>query len=229
MAVDDSYTKALLHFNGANNSTTFTDESGKTWTPAGNAKISTAQYKFAPSAGVFDGAGDYITTPDSADFDFGSGDFTIDFWIRPAALAATYIIFTKRTNNTIVPPFHIYIDATKLYGLATHAVDWDTNVNGLHGWLVDTWHHVAWVRYGNVHTLYNDGNSLGTPVTKTGALKVNNNVVVCGGDTNADYVNGYIDEVRVSKGIARWTTDFIPPTAAYSRVTLSPTAAQIIA
>ena len=67
----DANTKSLLHFDGANNSTTFTDETGKTWTAHGNAKISTAQYKFPTGSGLFDGTGDYIDTPDHADFNFG--------------------------------------------------------------------------------------------------------------------------------------------------------------
>ena len=82
MAVDDSYTKVLLHMNGTDASTTFTDESGKTWTANGNAQIDTASYKFATGSGLFDGGGDYIDTPDNADFNFGSGDFTIDLQMR---------------------------------------------------------------------------------------------------------------------------------------------------
>jgi hypothetical protein len=73
MPVDDIYTKSLLHFDGDNASTTFLDESGKTWTRYGDAQISTAQNKFGPSSGLFDGTGDYITTPQNADFDFGDG------------------------------------------------------------------------------------------------------------------------------------------------------------
>ena len=65
MAVDDSYTKALLHMDGADGSTTFIDESGKTWTRAGNAQIDTSQYKFGGASGLFDGSGDWVDTPGS--------------------------------------------------------------------------------------------------------------------------------------------------------------------
>ena len=71
MSVDDAYTKSLLHFNGANNSTTFTDESGKTWTPASAAKLSTTAPKLGSASGLFTAASsDYISTPASADFNF---------------------------------------------------------------------------------------------------------------------------------------------------------------
>jgi hypothetical protein len=84
-AVDDSYTIALLHMDGSNTSTTFTDESGKTWGATGNAQISTAQSEFGGSSAIFDGTGDYINTTNSSDFNFASGDFTIDFWFRSSS------------------------------------------------------------------------------------------------------------------------------------------------
>ncbi|MDI6787615.1 MAG: hypothetical protein QME51_04520, partial [Planctomycetota bacterium] len=80
--IDDAYTKALLHFDGTDASTTFIDESGKIWTRYGNAQIDTAQSKFGGASGLFDGAGDYITTPDHNDFNLGSGNFTVDLRVR---------------------------------------------------------------------------------------------------------------------------------------------------
>src|SRR3972149_9214360 len=66
----DSYTKLLLHMDGANGSTTFTDEMGQAVTANGNAQISTAQSKFGGASGLFDGTGDYLSVPASADWDF---------------------------------------------------------------------------------------------------------------------------------------------------------------
>ena len=103
MAVDDSYTKALLHFNGSDTSTTFTDESGKTWTGAVTAQLDTAQKKFGTASLLLDGDSDYISTPDHADFDVGSGDFTIDFWVRFNAVpgAGFYAaLYSQRTTSS---------------------------------------------------------------------------------------------------------------------------------
>ena len=74
----------LLHFDGADGSTTFTDSSltPKTFTANGDAQIDTADSKFSGASGLFDGTDDYITTPDSADFVLGSEDFTIDLWFN---------------------------------------------------------------------------------------------------------------------------------------------------
>src|SRR5690606_29617491 len=78
--------KVLLHFEGSDGSATFTDSNiggaAKTWTANGNAQIDTAQSKFGAASGLFDGTGDYITTPDHNDFTLGSSDFTIDFWAK---------------------------------------------------------------------------------------------------------------------------------------------------
>src|SRR5262249_6213557 len=82
----------LLHFNAPDATTGFFDDnfggSAHVWTAAGNAQIDTAQSKFGGSSGLFDGTGDWISTPDSADFTLGTGDFTVDFWARPAVDAS---------------------------------------------------------------------------------------------------------------------------------------------
>src|SRR3990167_5725818 len=75
----DSYTQLLLHCDGVDAATTFTDEIGKAVTANGNAQIDTAQKKFGTASGLFDGTGDYLSLADSDDWNFGAGDFTIDF------------------------------------------------------------------------------------------------------------------------------------------------------
>jgi hypothetical protein len=80
----------LMGFEGADASTTFVDESsvGRTMTAIGNAQIDTAQFKFGAASGLFDGSGDVVTAADSADWDFGSGDFTIEMFVRHSVNAS---------------------------------------------------------------------------------------------------------------------------------------------
>ena len=115
MAVDDAYTKSLLHFDGTDASTTFTDESGKTWTAHGNAQIDTAQSVFGGASGYFDGSGDYITTPDRADFDFDGQQFTSDeaanFLIALGGSSCTNRTITVAGNNGISTPSQALTDA----------------------------------------------------------------------------------------------------------------------
>ena len=100
MAVDE-YTKLLLHCDGADGSTTFIDSAtGKTITASGNAQIDTAQYKFGGASGLFDGTNDFLYTPNHADFTFGTGDFTIDFWVRLAAINVQYVFYDNRPSST---------------------------------------------------------------------------------------------------------------------------------
>src|SRR5690606_34123168 len=74
-----SSVSSLLHFNGSNGSTTFTDEKGVGWTASGDAEISTAQSKFGGSSLSLDGTGDWLDAS-NAGFTFGTGDFTIEAW-----------------------------------------------------------------------------------------------------------------------------------------------------
>src|SRR3990167_2708347 len=152
----DSYTKLLLLCDGVDSTTTFTDEIGKTVTANGNAQIDTAQKKFGTASGLFDGTGDYLTLADSADWNFGAGDFTIDFWIRPNAIGSLQFLYEQELdgNNTI------YISL-----LASGTLDFVSYVGGvLKGYYSNatvlsngTWYHIAIVRNGTTGYLFVNG------------------------------------------------------------------------
>lgn len=98
----DSNVLLLLHMDGADGSTTFTDSSPTTphtVTAAGNAQIKTNQSKYGGSSGYFDGTGDWLTIPDNADFDLSGGIFTFDCWVRVADLTANRGICGQQTDS----------------------------------------------------------------------------------------------------------------------------------
>lgn len=212
----DSYTKLLLHCNGTNGSTTFTDQTGKTITAHGAAIISTNQSKFGGASGRFNPGGEgtgYISTPASSDFTFGTGDFTIDFWVyfinlvpqggyQPAyfSLASSYNggLCITSYNNT----FYIYYSGSsfKAYSIAVS---------------LNTWYHIALVRSGTTMKMYGNGTSADAGQTVSTNLSVGDLVCAGGGVSGVHYLQGYIDELRVSKGIARWTSNFTPPSSEY--------------
>lgn len=211
MAVDDSYTKALLHFDGSDGSPTFTDESGKTWTRSGNAQIDTAQSKFGGASGLFDGTGDYLSTTATPDFDFGTGNFTIDFCFRPTSIGTGYpFIFTTQGTGG----YKIGFDNQKSYlGFESSAgIALSANFSN------NTWAHVAIVRNGNAIAIAKDG-IFGASLDATGdSINTDGTLAVLGRaytTVNDYYFIGHIDEFRISKGIARWTANFTPPTHAY--------------
>lgn len=220
---NDSYTTVLLHMDGADASTTFTDDnaggSAKTWTVAGNAQIDTAASKFGGAAGLFDGDGDYIYTADHADFQFGSGDFTIDFWFnRGGSFATRQWVFGQSNgagNNYTMACTIKFETANQLifegYG--------GTNITSTTAFSAGGWHHVAIVRNGSTFTLYIDGVS---EDTDTYASAVTHRSGVDWGIgtmgiywNNSYHYHGWLDEFRVSKGFARWTANFTPPGGRY--------------
>lgn len=199
-----SYTKSLLHFNGTNNSTTFKDETGKAWTANGDAKISTAQSKFGGASGLFDGTGDYISTPDHADFDFGTGDFTIEFWIQFNAFGT----YNVASLGTWAAGISIGASATYHY-IAINAIGFnfaDTITTG-------TWYHIAFTRSSGSLRCFRDGVQKGATQTSAQNIQVAAESAI--GKALSGSLNGYLDEFRISNK-ARWTDTFTPPTTEYS-------------
>lgn len=222
---DDAFTVLKLHMDGANGSTTFTDNSPvtpHTITAVGNAQVSTAQSKFCQS-GYFDGAGDYLTFPDNADWNFGTGDFTIDFYVNqtsPYAHINHGLLYSSSACGSNQLNWGIFVDIGNDYiGFAYN-----------HGSYVELygpailnpgiWYHIAIVRSGNNLLFFVDGVLKGT----SDITGVNFNLTgltgyigyAIGGACNSNqYDNSYMDEVRISKGIARWTSNFTPPASPY--------------
>ncbi len=222
--------KLLLHFDGADASTTFTDSSPtpKTFTANGNAQIDTAQSKFGGASGLFDGTGDYISTPHSVDFNLSDKDFTIDGWFRVNAAGGTFLglagkmdsaaganggrswSISRNSGNFMYCT--VYIDGAEL---GINATTQFTNA-------VNTgWHHVAMVRTGDVLKLFIDGVQEGGDLPLSGAINNSASILTVGGLSDALFApvwNGWLDEFRIEIGTARWTSNFTPPAAAFTDV-----------
>jgi len=214
--IDDDYTKILLHMNGADAATTFPNSATTTHsvTANGNAQVDTAQSKFSGGSALFDGTGDYLSIPDSDDFHFDSGDFTIDAWVRFNALGLNPAFFSvgDDADNKIVLMAH---DSNKFQfqwaeGGASTILARGTTVA-----VANTWYHVAMVRSGSNFNLYVNG-ILEATGSDSGAIPNYGAAATIGDDLYSAYdMNGWIDELRVSKGIARWTSNFTPPQRQY--------------
>ena len=181
----------------------------------GNAQVDTTTVKYGTGAMEFDGTGDYLNIPDSDQFAFGSGDFTIEAWIYPNSLGTYNAIIGQWPDNggsannsfvleTIATEIDFYwVSGTTIYNLQ--------NIGTIP---TGQWTHVAVARSGN--NIYGFIN--GT-LEKTGSITqtLNNptsNVTVGGQIAGAGMWNGYIDDLRITKGIARYTANFTPPEAA---------------
>ncbi len=234
-AGNDPNTVSLLHMDGTDASTTFTDDAAggtHTWTAVGNAQIDTAQSKFGGASGLFDGTGDYLTAPDNADWAFGTGDFTVDCWVKLNDLTRYHPIIAQYVDDNNYMIFTLYTTLTTgLTEMQLYVVSGGVaiiNVNKGLSIAPNTWTHCAFVRSGNNFMYFQDGVQQGTTVTDTDSMPDYASVLYGGYSPTTSALKGWMDEVRISKGIARWTANFTPPTAAYDDIPAAVPSSQVI-
>lgn len=211
----------LCHFNGADASTSFPDNSAspKTLTANGNAQVDTAQSMFGGASALFDGSGDFISTPAHSDFNMGGGDFTVEFWVRFLSLTGTQTVVgqaaSSGSNSTV--SFVVQKDSGNkiaAFGCsASTAVGITTGVTSV---TAGVWYHVAYTRAANTFRLFLNGIQEAT-VTQGVTLNSSSFALSIGrlGEFNGQYVNGWVDDLRITKGVARYTANFTPPAAQF--------------
>ena len=210
-------TICMLHFEGADASTSIIDSSAapRAWVANGTAKLSTANPKFGSAAVAFTGASaGYIllsgTDPAQA---FGTGDFTIDFWLWKNVATALYVFDTRPSAGT---GNNMYMASAVTTNVIQVGASTAVRITGTIPIPLNTWTHVAVVRSAGVTKLYVNGVKDGADyVDATNYVAALNRPLLGGAfnGTSAPF-NGYIDEFRMSN-VARWLSDFTPPTAPY--------------
>ena len=205
----------LLNGDGTNGSTTFTDlsSSPKTITPYGNTQISTTQKKFGASSMSFDGNGDYLTTPSNSALNLAGGNWTVEFWAYYTGVDfSNYRHIVTKGDSTNGPcSYQMYLVAgTGYISFYNGTVYSSTTVMPKNQWC-----HLAYVYSGSTLTIYLDGISIYTStVTIADSTSRPLNIGNYSGDLSMGYI-GHIDDLRITKGVARYTTNFPPgPTAA---------------
>jgi len=177
----------------------------------GNAQVSTSVKKYGTGSMYFDGTGDALLAAPSALYNMGTGDFTIECWVYPQTQVQTYpgIITLTGTSDlsiaydhgdTTNDSFSMLLGGTRTAASVTSAVD--------------NWYYIAVVRSGSTVTLYINGTSRATATNSStlGGTVCTIGMFGTGSPTTA--FKGYIDDLRITKGYARYTTTFTPPTAA---------------
>lgn len=202
-----SNTKLLIHADGANGSTTITDSTGiNSISVAGNAQISTAQYKYGTASLSLDGAGDYITAPSIPAF--GTGDWTIETFIR---LTDTTNFRTFYSTNGATKYLYFFVYNGKFY-MSTGS----NNITSTNTFSTNTWYHAALCKASGSTRLFINGVQEGLTYTDTNDYTARPGGVLIGTETGANnYVSGYLDEYRITVGSARYTANFTPPVAAF--------------
>jgi len=214
----DVNTKLMIHANGG-------DESGQAHAPTYKytAQIDATIYKFGAGSLFLDGNSDYLTVADSADWDFGTGAFTLDTWVRFASLPTGRNDIINHglelSNSQGEWGFQISPDSGSYrFALSIRqASSWFHYYSGNFSLSTNTWYHFAMVRDGSSNLYaFKDGIQAGSTGTSSDTMTNGSSILLTIGAGGADapagtYLNGHMDGVRITKGEALWTTNFTKP------------------
>jgi hypothetical protein len=218
----------LMHMDGPNNSTNFIDSSFRnhSFTVTGDAKLTTSLSKFGGSSATFDGSGDYISIGDNSAFGMGTSDYTVEAWI-----------YCKFTNSTTTAPYRLWsivpttnnrselffgdFSSPYLHKLCFRSYSDVIIFTLTKDNFYNIWRHVALVRYNGAISVYVDGVAAtrGASYVSTVAshdLGTLSSLRIGNGHTGTDVFYGNIDELRITKGLARYTSNFTAPTSVFS-------------
>lgn len=174
----------------------------------GNAQLSTSVKKYGSASMYFDGTGDYIYQPSSINYGYGTGNFTIEFWLYLNSTGLQTILSHLASNPQVKP--HIYYSSgVRLYINGSDVITGGTVT-------ISTWTHIALVRNSGSTRLYINGTQSGSTYTDSNNYGTSSPLII--GDysvpvTGTNMLNGYIDDLRITKGYARYTSNFTPPSA----------------
>jgi len=188
----------------------------------GSAQISTSTVKYGTGSIRFNGSTDYLTIPQGPLYNFGSSNWTIESWIYFNSVSSTQVIMNYGYEGSTQRSFVLYFNSDGTLHLAystTGSNNTDTSFGSL-GASTATWYHIAIVRNGSTITAYKNGTALGTTINiatnviyypgTAGALRI--------GTDGTNYFNGYIDDLRITRGVARYTANFTVPAVAFPDV-----------
>lgn len=208
--------KLLLNFTNAG----ITDATAKNvFETAGNAQISTTQSKFGGSSMYFDGSGDYLVSPNIYVGDFLTGDFTIEYWFRCGTQGTSYVTQVGTLDsgsganswrfgthlNTTAGVYFSYHNGSGFVDVTFTTTNYNDNA----------WHHAALTRSGSTVRAFIDGTQVGSNQTISTSFSARR-VVVGAELSTPTYYTGYIDDLRITKGYARYTSNFTAPTSAFA-------------
>lgn len=223
MAVDPYFlsVQLLLHGEGTNGGTVFTDSSryARSLTVSGGAQTSTTQFKYGSASMRFDGSGDRLSVSNAA-FALGTADFTIEMWLWPVtgggggSFARLILIGSDAVNGSLFLVRSGTTNPAKLELVRYESGAYTNIISAPAGTLAnDTWQHVALTRSGNTWTLWLDGVSYGTGTSSFNVTQ--STLYIAGNNGNNNNFNCYMDELRITTGVARYTATFTPPAAAF--------------
>ena len=186
---------------------TVTDRTGKLAYVNGDAQLSSTQVKFGTTSLALDGTGDYVRYDIQPDFGFGTGNFTLETWVYKSADTGqeTLLDFRTAASDNAVALGIRNANKPYVYVNGTYQIDSATALN------LNAWNHVAYVREGTTGTLYLNGVSVGTWSDNTDYGTTKPLTIGAGYTGTFTFLTGYLDDIRIVKGVAKYTAGFTPP------------------
>jgi len=202
-----------------NNAAIFDNSGMNNLETVGNAQIDTSVVKYGTGSMAFDGSGDYLQAPNNPNYQMGSGNFTIEMWLYIPSLPSAYKRVFSLTNTSVSSATDESVNmeitnTNKMVGTVTVSTTYNS-VTDSSDIPTNVWTHWAFVRNGSTLALYRDGISVSTASVSGSANWGTGFNLYIGrwvGSSARDY-NGYIDDLRITKGVARYVTNFTPPVA----------------
>jgi hypothetical protein len=192
-----------------NNAAIFDNSGMSNLETVGNAQIDTSVVKYGTGSMYFDGSGDYLTYASTPNLAYGSGEFTVELWVYlNAAPGGDAGLVDQRPASTNGSYFMLGVDSSRrlfVYVSSAYRIGPTVAIN------TATWYHVAYVRTSGTGTLYLNGSSIGSWADTT--TYAQSSGFIGHHAFNAADFNGYMDDLRITKGVARYVTNFTPPVA----------------
>ena len=173
-----------------------------------DTKSSTSYTKFLSSSMYFDGTGDRIDIPNDTAYNFGSDNSTLEMWVYPTDVSGTRNLITRGTSG-----YSGFILSHSGFLESVNGSSWGVNITFSSALTANSWQHIAVVRNGDTWTVYKDGTSVGTG-TATGSVSSAAQTLTIGERAGQSNFAGYMSDIRLTKGLARYTSNFTAPTAA---------------
>ena len=175
----------------------------------GSAQVSTTTAKWSPTSMKFNGTTDYLTIKSNPTLNFSTDSFTVEAWVYLSGMSGDYFVISATGSGGA---FFGFTGGTNIgYGRA--AIAWDYNIAS--GVSTGAWYHLAWSRSGTSMRIFVNGTQVGTTQTTSQAYDLTTTSTTVGSQAANFYLNGYIQDLRVTTGVGRYTANFSVPTAAF--------------
>ena len=178
---------------------------------------------------AFDGNGDNLAIPTSPNLNMGTGNFTVECWVYISSRTLNYPLIFGNNNSGYGAGAIALVNSnadsgayTDRFNLSVYDINPSPTLTASSTNSLNTWYHLTVVRNGTSLVMYRDGTSVASATISSGIVfdwgKLGSRIGGGNWDGAQSYFNGYIDDLRITKGYARYTATFTPPTAAFPNI-----------